>query len=741
MDQPRSALTSVRVIACAHCGLHHDDSSNKCPRCGTTAEFLDESRATIPAAEKPRPSSWGPELGDDDDDDDDKLGNAAPDPLVGFIVAGRYRIIERLGRGGMGVVYKVEHVEIGKLLALKLLAGELSREREVVRRFKREALLASRLSHPNTVQVFDFGVADGLTYLVMELINGQDLSRIIKSDGAIPFARLSRIVIQICSSLAEAHNLGIVHRDLKPENIIVSKSVDGGDLAKVLDFGLAKLREAPELNDVTSAGSVVGTPYYMAPEQIHGHAVDGRTDIYSLGAVMYKALTGETPFGGSSPLAVFTRHLTEQAVPPHLRAPERAISEAVSEVVMRALEKDPARRFQRVEELQSAIIDISGGLGQSSIDILLNSSQLQQLHMDVARNAALIQAQQRGKKPLVHGEIATRDEVEAFKRKLTHQKWMFRAGLLLLTGVLAYGGFRTIRRATAAPSFNGAEIEPNNQASEANPVPFGSTVFGKLGKRIDATRSDRDFFRVTVPASVSIVSLQNKAIPNMATCTFIYQSGQVDPLAKFCAGRAGVDLRIPSFRITPGDYLLAVMQDREHYETAQVPHVLENVSDDYELTMAETKPSATEEIEPNDAMIGATTIGIGAEVSGTLAWADDVDYVCISPVQGASRRARIVVRDADERPRDKGAVLELTPQSGVRAGIAIRIHRDRPASKKVTSDDLLVPWTSETLVVSSTPQEHCLKLRLTTDPWAAQDAPVIPPASNEKWLVRVEAVP
>jgi len=640
----------------------------------------------------------------------------------------------------MGVVYKVEHVEIGKLLALKLLAGEMSREREVVRRFKREALLASRLSHPNTVQVFDFGVADGLTYLVMELVNGQDLSRIIKNDGSIPFQRLSRIVIQICSSLAEAHNLGIVHRDLKPENIIVAQSVDGEELAKVLDFGLAKLREAPELNDVTSSGSIVGTPHYMAPEQIFGQAVDGRTDVYALGAVMYKALTGDTPFGGSSPMAVFTGHLTEQAIAPHVRCPKNAIPEAVSALVMRALEKDPAQRFQRVEDLQATLIDISGGHGQSSIDILLNSSQLKRLHLDIARKTAVIGANQRGVRALGHGEIATRDEVEAFKRKLNKQKWMLRCSLICVCCLTTYAGYRTIRGATAQPRFNGVEHEPNNQASESSVLPFGSTVFGKLGKRIDTERSDRDFFRITVPPTSSIVALHNKAIPNMATCTFIYLSGQVEPLAKFCTGRAGKDLNVPAFRLAPGDYMLAVMQDREHHESVQAPFVLENVSDDYELSLTSAETQANAEIEPNDARAGATMLSVGTEVGGTLAWAEDVDYVCVSPATGETQHVRFLVRDAQEGPRDKGAVLEVTPQSGTRQGIAIRIHRDKPASQKVTPDDSIGPWQGEALMVSSTPREHCVKLRLTTDPWAGPDSPTIPPAGSEKWLVRVEAI-
>src|SRR6185437_4727082 len=156
------------------------------------------------------------------------------DPLLGMIVADRYRIVEAIGRGGMGVVYKVQHVRIGKLLAMKVLAGEMSHHPEVVRRFKREALAVSKLQSPNTVQVFDFGVSEGLTYLVMELVSGNNLGSILRAEGPMPFARLGKLVIQVCSSLAEAHQKGIVHRDIKPENLMLLSAGDGTELCKVL---------------------------------------------------------------------------------------------------------------------------------------------------------------------------------------------------------------------------------------------------------------------------------------------------------------------------------------------------------------------------------------------------------------------------------------------------------------------------------------------------------------------------
>src|SRR5262249_33742792 len=155
-------------------------------------------------------------------------------------------------------------------------------------RFKQEALTVSKLSSPNTVQVFDFGVSEGLTYLVMELVAGEELGRTLRTLGPVAFSRLRRIISQVCSSLRGSAQKGITHRDIKPENIMLVRARDGSEIAKVLDFGLAKLREGAELNDVTSQGAIVGTPYYMSPEQVRGDPVDARSDIYALGALMYR---------------------------------------------------------------------------------------------------------------------------------------------------------------------------------------------------------------------------------------------------------------------------------------------------------------------------------------------------------------------------------------------------------------------------------------------------------------------
>ncbi len=330
---------------------------------------------------------------------------ATGDPLIGFVVAGRYRILERLGRGGMGVVYKVEHLRLGKLVAMKLLAGELARRPEVARRFEREASLAARLSHRNTVQVFDYGVSDGLTWLVMELVPGRDLSQMLRSEGPIAPVRAVRLVAQVCASLEEAHALGIVHRDIKPGNVMVARGPGGEEVAKVLDFGLAKLRHGSEFNDVSGRNALLGTPAYMAPEQIDGRPVDARTDVYALGAMLYRMLTGEAVFRGHFGLwETLARHLVESPDPLRKRAPHLDIPEALEAVVLRALAKRPDNRYASVSELREALL---GAVHDQPLDEFFDRPSEPLL--------------------LVPAGHATRDDVASYERRLRRQLSLSRA--------------------------------------------------------------------------------------------------------------------------------------------------------------------------------------------------------------------------------------------------------------------------------------------------------------------------
>lgn len=641
------------------------------------------------------------------------------DPLIGTTVAGRYRIIEPLGRGGMGVVYRVEHARIGKLMALKLLTGELGRDPEIVARFKREALMVSKLSHPNTVQVFDFGVSEGLTYLAMEYLRGDDLGHIVRREGPLDPERCAKIIIQVCSSLGEAHGLGIVHRDLKPENIFILSGHSDSDVVKVLDFGLAKLRESPELGEVTSRGAIVGTPYYMSPEQIRGEAADPRSDIYSLGALMYATLTGEPVFDAPRPMGVLTKHLTDLPVSPSSRFPALNIPKGISGVIMRALEKDPARRFQNVQELQFALIcELRNQGATNSVEILLDSGQMHAL----TRSA---------------NDAASRDDVEQYERKLRRRglyAWAFLALLLCASAVAAW---QLYYRSNQDAAFNGSEREPNNAASEATHLPFGETVRGQVGRRLDPERSDRDFYRVMIPKDARHVSVKTTSLPNMALCTYVYRVGLESPLGRYCTGAAARTLKISALELQPGEHLFAVMQDRDSYVelNGQVP-VLENVSDSYELVVGRAEQSPGAETEPNDTPRDGARIAAGAEFRGRLDWVRDVDYACAEPGAG---NVRFVVEDSPTLPRLRHAVLQVTPHGGPSDGIPVRLHRRGTTLPPDAKHDVAGAWQSPPAPRGQ--GETCVKLELTPNPHAPLPHPAIAPSGDEEYTVRVEASP
>jgi tRNA A-37 threonylcarbamoyl transferase component Bud32 len=684
---------------CLRCGTVNEPNARFCSACG--GALLHSMPPTERAPSHLRTPSQPP--------------TRAPhraDPLLGLVVAERYRVLEFLGRGGMGVVYKAEHSRIGKVLALKLLTGELTRDVEQVARFKREAEMASRLSHPNTVQVFDFGGADGLAYLAMEYVRGEDLGHIVNASGPMPGERMAKIMVQICSSLGEAHDKGIIHRDLKPENIMVVKGPSGEDVVKVLDFGLAKLRESSELSELTLNGAIIGTPYYMSPEQIRGEALGPQSDVYALGAMMYAVLTGELVFDAPTPMGVLTKHLTEEPIPPSRRVPE--LSRGLEQIVLLALSKDPARRFPSVNVMQEALLDELGGRTASSVQLLLDSRKL---------------------KKLAGGDedAATRDEVERYERKLARRgrlAWALGAARASAAAFFAYRLYATL---TAPPEFQGRELEPNDTASSALALPFPLEVRGHLGKRLDRERSDRDFYRVTVPQGTSAVHLKLEPLPNIALCAWLYAAGRDDPFGRYCPGAAGLALDVPVLALDAGDYVLAVMQDRDRYEDAPAPPVHENVSDEYRLMLTAASAAPSRETEPNDAAPLGNTLAPGASLRGRLAWSRDKDLVCADK---SARRSRFVIEDAVEKPRARGAALQITPTHGAGRGVPVRIHRTGasvPASPRDVVGAYRTAWVD--LGADGPP---CVELELVVNPWSPPPQPILPPPGHEEYVVRLE---
>jgi serine/threonine-protein kinase len=329
-------------MICSTCKASNVEGARFCSSCGV------ELRERKP----PPPQS----LASDEEITRQQSGRAAQeatlvdrhgDRLLGSTVAGKYRIEATLGTGGMGAVYRATRPVIGDEVAVKILHSEQS-DPKAAERFRREAQAAARLKHPNAVTIYDFGVTDdGLQYLVMELVEGESLRRIIKQQGPLIPSASAEIIDQVCAALDEAHRHNIIHRDIKPDNIIVSVSAVGLRV-KVLDFGIAKLRDDTASN-LTQTGSILGTPHYMSPEQCLGEELDTRSDIYSVGIVLYEMLTGLVPFNSPTSAAVVVQQVTQP--PPSLRALNASLSPAVEIVVLHALEKQRGARPQTASEL------------------------------------------------------------------------------------------------------------------------------------------------------------------------------------------------------------------------------------------------------------------------------------------------------------------------------------------------------------------------------------------------------
>lgn len=277
-----------------------------------------------------------------------------PEALLGARVAGRFEVLELIASGSMGRVYRAVQHPLGREVALKVLhvSEEHVVDADYSKRFLQEASALARLSHPNTVRIFDFGIWNDLSYLVMELVRGSTLDREIRR-GPMEPVRALRIARQVCASLQEAHERGIVHRDLKPGNILLTDHGDESDHVKVVDFGLVKDTSQPD--DLAELGQIVGSPHYMAPEQIRGQPVDGRADIYALGILLFKALTGRLPFPGREAATVLLAHLQNPA--PTLAAvrPELDLPPVVSWTLQRCLAKKREQRFSSAKELGRAL--------------------------------------------------------------------------------------------------------------------------------------------------------------------------------------------------------------------------------------------------------------------------------------------------------------------------------------------------------------------------------------------------
>ena len=292
-----------------------------------------------------------------------RITGAVDTVQTGEIIGGRYRVDKLLGKGGFGAVFRATHIVTHQELVLKVLKPNLSDDETQVKRFLQEARTASKLSHPNTVRVYDFGQTDaGHLYLAMELLHGQELGQVLIDNVMLPPERAIHIAIGVLKSLAEAHQAGLVHRDLKPDNIFLCNVLGEDDFVKVIDFGIAKPIEQGDDGGLTRTGFTVGTPKYMSPEQVLNKGVEGRSDLYALGVILYQCLSGELPLSGPSPVETMMAHVQQEPAPLSLVCGQ-VLPPGLEAVVMRALRKQPAQRFVDAEDMRAALEDVQEAAG------------------------------------------------------------------------------------------------------------------------------------------------------------------------------------------------------------------------------------------------------------------------------------------------------------------------------------------------------------------------------------------
>src|SRR5205814_7565300 len=278
---------------------------------------------------------------------------AEADPLLGRVLNDRYTIVSAVGHGGMGRVYKALQAPLDRVVALKVLGAGHDRDPNFYKRFFLEASVTAKLTHPNTITLYDYGrTEDGIFFIAMEYLNGRTLSGAMQQDGPLAQERAIHVAQQICRSLREAHALGIVHRDLKPANVMLLRQHDDHDFVKVLDFGLVKFFHGDNPDgDITNAGTFMGSPHYIAPEQARNQGPDQRCDIYSLGVLLYQMLTGRVPFTAAAPVDIILKHLHEPPVPPRELRKDLKIAPELEQIVLRCMAKAREDRFQSMDEL------------------------------------------------------------------------------------------------------------------------------------------------------------------------------------------------------------------------------------------------------------------------------------------------------------------------------------------------------------------------------------------------------
>src|SRR5713101_608853 len=339
-------------MQCPVCQADNPSSAATCEKCSTPFPLSD---ATISPTDSGQKAGWSAATPVRPSSDAAAKGQLKP----GSVLAERYEILQLLGQGGMGAVYKARDNELDRIVALKLIRSELAKNPEVLRRFKQELILARQVTHKNVIRIFDLGQSDGIKFITMDFVEGQDLRSLLLEKGKLAPEQAARIMLQICRALEAAHAEGVIHRDLKPQNIML----DASGRVYVMDFGIARSAYLPGM---TQTGALIGTPEYMSPEQGRGEKLTERSDIFSLGIIFYELLTGKSPYYSDTPLATLWKRMQEKATPPVVVDP--TLPQALSGIVVKALEIEPEERFASAREMaQQLEIWLGPSAGSSTI--------------------------------------------------------------------------------------------------------------------------------------------------------------------------------------------------------------------------------------------------------------------------------------------------------------------------------------------------------------------------------------
>ncbi len=552
--------------------------------------------------------------GDHDASEDFEIGAS----YIGTVLDDRYLIQEIIGHGGMGTVFRAEQTLMQKTVAIKLLHADLAARKQVVGRFTREARAISRLSSAHTIRVFDFGRWQDLFFLVMELLQGETLDAVL-ARGPLPQDRVARMVVQMCDSLGEAHEAGVVHRDLKPENIFLVAQDGQTDFVKILDFGLAKLKNSEDLYEVHSRAELFGTPYYMSPEQIRAGEVDGRSDIYSVGALMFRMLTGRYVHGSDqATFDILKAHLMDRTPKmAEVAPPGVVIPQLLERIVGKCLAKKPEDRYQSMAELAAAL-----------------QSALRENWHDA--------------EPAEESEVPE-PPVESLARRTLYGRL---AAFALITLTLAVGA--GVALTTHTEPTPGQEVEPNDDARHPNLLAADGSARGFLGKRRSNTQADQDCYALPKLAPDETLRVQVTGLPNMDLLLTLNDKDGDARLTVDHRGRGqgellrNVDARLP---VTAVCVTEAVAQNG----TAS-----ESLSDQYKLVVTKLMRDKDAEQEPNDLAPGEN-LPVGALRVGSLEGPKDRD---VFRLEGAvdGRLVWISLELTDEPPA--GTQLLLLDQAG-----------------------------------------------------------------------------